>query len=38
MNVVRFPICRSINGRHWYGGRGFKTTQEVIDTVRRQHQ
>ena len=33
MNVINFPICRHINGRHWYGGRGFNTKQEVIDTM-----
>ena len=42
MNVVNFPVCRFLRhalvgpqqvaeGLHWYGGRGFKTTQEVID-------
>ena len=33
MNVINFPICRNINGRHCYGGRGFETKQEVIDTM-----
>jgi hypothetical protein len=33
MNIVNFPICHKIKGRHWYGGRGFNTKQEVIDTM-----
>jgi hypothetical protein len=33
MNIVNFPICRGINGRHWYGGRGFDTKQGVIDSM-----
>ena len=33
LNVINFPICRHIKGRHWYGGRGFLTKQEVIDTM-----
>ena len=33
MNVINFPICRNINGHHWYGGRGFNTKQEVIDAM-----
>ena len=33
MNVINFPLCRGINGRHWYGGRGFDTKQEVIDSM-----
>jgi hypothetical protein len=33
MNVVNFHVCRRINGRHWYGGRAFKTKREVIDTM-----
>jgi hypothetical protein len=32
-NVVNFPVCRGGNGRHWYGGRGYKTKQEVIDSM-----
>jgi hypothetical protein len=37
MNVVYFPVCRFIPGApvglHWYGGRGFKTKQAVIDSM-----
>ena len=33
MTVVNFPICRNIKGRHWYGGRGFDTKQEVINSM-----
>jgi hypothetical protein len=34
MNVINFPVCRhGDDDRHWYGGRGFKTKQEVIDTM-----
>jgi hypothetical protein len=33
VNVVNFPICRFIDGRHWYGGWGFSTKQDVIDSM-----
>jgi hypothetical protein len=33
MTVVNFPVCRWVKGRHWYGGRGFKTKQDVIDSM-----
>jgi hypothetical protein len=33
MNVINFPVCRGRDGHHWYGGREFKTKQEVIDTM-----
>jgi hypothetical protein len=33
MNVVNFPVCGTIKDRHWYGGRGFKTKQDVIDSM-----
>jgi hypothetical protein len=33
MNVVNFPICQSVSGRYWYGGRAFDTVQEVIDSI-----
>ena len=44
MSVVNFPVCRWLQhalvgpkqvaeGLHWYGGRGFKTKQEVIDSM-----
>jgi ribosomal protein L39E len=33
INVINFPVCQNIKGRHWYGGRAFKTKQEVIDTT-----
>ena len=34
MNVINFPICRyGEDGHHWYGGRGFDTKQEVIDSM-----
>jgi hypothetical protein len=33
MNVINFPICRHIKGRHWYGGRGFLAKQDVIDAM-----
>jgi hypothetical protein len=33
LNIINFPICRHIKGRHWYGGRGFNTKQEVVDTM-----
>ena len=32
-NVINFQICQHIKGRHWYGGRGFKIKQEVIDSM-----
>jgi hypothetical protein len=32
-NIVNFPVCLGRKGRHWYGGRGFKTKQEVIDSM-----
>jgi hypothetical protein len=31
--VVNFPIVHGMKGRHWYGGRGFKTKQQVIDSM-----
>jgi hypothetical protein len=33
MNVINFPVCRGRKGRHWYGGREFKTKQEVVDSM-----
>ena len=44
MSVVNFPVCRFLGhalvgptavaeGLHWYGGRGFKTKQAVIDSM-----
>ena len=44
MSVVNFPVCRFLShalvgpnrvaeGLHWYGGRGFKTKQDVIDCM-----
>jgi (2Fe-2S) ferredoxin len=33
MNIVNFPICRVVNGRHWYGGRSFNTKDEVVDAM-----
>jgi hypothetical protein len=34
MNVIRFPVCRhGRDGLHWYGGRGYKTKQEVRDAM-----
>jgi hypothetical protein len=32
-NVVNFPTVHGARGRHWYGGRGFKTKQEVVDSM-----
>ena len=29
MNVVRFPVCRNIDGLHWYGGCGYQTSDAV---------
>jgi hypothetical protein len=38
MSVINFPVCRwGVDGRHWYGGRGFKTTQEVRDSMSDKH-
>jgi hypothetical protein len=31
--VVKMPICRRIDGRHWYGGRGFQTKEAVIEAM-----
>ena len=30
MSVVYFPVCRSIEGRFWYGGRGFKSKEDWL--------
>jgi hypothetical protein len=33
-NVVNFPICRhGVDGKHWYGGRGYETKQAVRDAM-----
>jgi hypothetical protein len=32
-NVINFPICRGHKEQHWYGGRGFDTKQQVIDSM-----
>jgi hypothetical protein len=34
LNIINFPICRhGRDGRHWYGGRGFLTQQDVIASM-----
>jgi hypothetical protein len=32
-NVICFPTCKSISGRCWYGGRGFKTLDDLRATM-----
>ena len=32
-NVISFPVCRPIGDRHWFGGRGFKTVEDVLDSL-----
>jgi hypothetical protein len=33
-NVINFPICRhGRDGRHWYGGRGYKTQKAAKDSM-----
>ena len=31
--IINYPACRHIDGRYWYGGRGFKAKQDVIDAM-----
>jgi hypothetical protein len=33
MNVVNFPVCHKVKGRHWYGGRAFETQQAARDAM-----
>ena len=32
-DVISFPVCKLIDGLHWFGGRGFKTVQDVADLL-----
>jgi hypothetical protein len=34
LNIINFPICRhGKDGRHWYGGRGFLDTKDVVASM-----
>jgi hypothetical protein len=30
MNLIRFPVCKRINGKYWFGGRAFKSPEAVV--------
>jgi hypothetical protein len=31
--IIRFPVCMRVDGQHWFGGRGFKSTEEVVASL-----
>ena len=33
MSVVYFPVARRIDGRVWYGGRGFKSKEAWLELM-----
>jgi hypothetical protein len=31
--IIRFPVCMRVDGHHWFGGRVFKSTEEVVASL-----